>query len=890
MVAPLLLAALLAPAALGPPPPPPARDGGPPGEAVRPDRPGDPIRAARREGPIEVDGLLEEPAWHAAAPFDGFAQLFPEEGRPASERTEVRVLYDDQTLYVGIACHDSRPAEVSRPLGRRDNFPYSDQVGIFIDSMRDRRTAYVFFLNAAGVQSDELLFGDDQENGDWDAVWDGAVSATADGWSAELAIPLSILRFSPAASQTWGFAVKRVVARTHEESVSIQLKRGDRGIVGHFADLTGLDGLEPTQELSLAPYLAARLKARPKYDDGIRNQPRLLDPSADLGLDLRASLGRGLSLQGTLNPDFGQVEADQLQLNLSRYELFFPEKRPFFTQGLDLFQGPAPHNQPSPQQLFYSRRIGLDAPILGAAKVTGRVTDELQVGLVEAVVTGASVPTGFDADHPSRALRLDPRQPFTLAPADALPSLAPAARNFLSAVARWQPSALATFGLSGTSALPLGPRCNGPQANTDPDDASRIRPARCDVLTGNGLALDWNVRSPGGVWFLRGQASGSQYLGGLTDTQVAADGTPLATGRRRTLADGTVLRPGDLGGGAFLAFGKNGGEPWRFDVDVEWESPRLELNAVGYQRTQDELKGRAILRYVRPTGGGPFNSWAALVGGDARWSSDGAVLTSAFAFWELDVELKSFHGLSLYVDASPPAWDRREIDGAAIPLRKPGGWSANLSGWTDQGLPLSVQGNLGGGRNWPLANVRTADYWYLEGAVTWRAHDRVQTDLRIHLEKSAWSARWVDSLSGGDQLIAGLESPNLSVTLRQQLLLTPRLTLQAYAQLFTAAGRYGPYYRAAPRADGRIHTEDFVPESAPTSLPDFREAALNLSAVLRWEYRLGSTLYLVYSRAATQPEWVDTTVRPGYSLRPAGLAHGPAIDTVLLKWSWYWAA
>jgi len=884
MIAPLLLAALLAPAALGPPPPPPARPPRPPAQA------GEPIEAARREGPIELDGRLEEPAWHAAAPFDGFVQIFPDEGRPPGERTEVQVLYDDQTLYVGITCHDSRPGEVARPLGRRDNAPFSDQVIVFVDSLHDRRTAYVFGLNAAGVQFDELLFGDDQENADWDAVWDGAASATAGGWSAELAIPLSILRFSPAASQTWGFAVKRVVARTHEESVSIRLRRGERGIVGRFADLTGLDGLVPTRELSLAPYLAARLRARPRHDDGIRNAPRLLEPSADLGLDLRTSLGPGLSLQGTINPDFGQVEADQLQLNLSTYELFFPEKRPFFTQGLDLFQGPAPHNQPSPQQLFYSRRIGLDAPILGAAKVTGRVADSLQLGLVEAVVTGAGAPAGFDPEHPSRAVRLDPRQPLTLAPASALPALEPAARNFLSAVLRWQPSALATFGLAATSALPLGPRCDGLQANTDPDDPARLRPARCDVLTGNGLALDWNVRSPGGIWFLRGQASASQYLGGLTDVQLDHAGAPLATARRRTLADGTALRPGDLGAGAFLAFGKNGGEPWRFDVDLEWESPRLDLNAIGYQRTQDELKTRAILRYVRPTGGGPFNSWATLVGGDARWSADGSVLTSAVAFWELDLELRSFHGLGIYVDAGLPAWDRREIDGSGLALQKPGGWSFNAWAWTDSGRPLSFSGTVGGGRNWPLAGVRTTAYWFLEGGLTWRAHDRVQTDLRLHLEKTAWSARWVDSLPGGEQLIAGLESPNLSVTLRQQLLLSPRLTLQAYAQLFTAAGRYGPYYRAAPRADGRVHAGDLQAAGAPLDLPDFREAALNLSAVLRWEYRLGSTLYLVYSRAVTQPTWEDSTVRPAYSLRPAGLARGPAVDTVLLKWSWYWAA
>jgi hypothetical protein len=276
--------------------------------------PGQPIRASRAAGPITIDGRLDEECWAAAQPHDGFVQLFPEEGRPASEPTEVRVVYDDRALHVGVRCVDSRAAILARPLGRRDSAPSSDSVAAFIDSNRDQRTAHYFELNAAGVQGDALLFGEDESNADWDAVWDGAVTADAAGWTAEFMIPLSVLRFSTRGDQVRGIGIQRVIARTHEQLVSIPLRRSDRGIVARLADLTGLDGLRPVQELSVAPYLAARLQWRPRSDAW--PTPRVRDPAADLGVDLRASIGRGLALQAAINPDLGQVAADTIQVGL----------------------------------------------------------------------------------------------------------------------------------------------------------------------------------------------------------------------------------------------------------------------------------------------------------------------------------------------------------------------------------------------------------------------------------------------------------------------------------------------------------------------------------------------------------------------------------------------
>jgi len=848
--------------------------------------PGDAVRAVRLQAPLEIDGRLEEPAWDAAPVHDGFAQLFPDEGKAPSERTEVRVLYDDRNLYVGVSCKDSRPGEIRRPLGRRDVIPFSDKVAVFVDSNHDRRTAYVFEVNAAGVQFDELMYGDDQENADWDAIWEVATAAVEDGWSAEFRLPLAIFRFSPTPGQPWALAVRRNLARTREELVSINLKRGERGVVGHFADLTGLDGIEPVQDLSLAPYLASRLTVRPRYADDTRPRPRVADPSADLGLDVRASLGRGLSLQASLNPDFGQVEADQLVQNLSTFELVFPEKRPFFTQGLDLFQGPTPHNQPSPQQLFYSRRVGLDAPILGATKVTGRVSDEVQVGLLQALVAGAAAPAGSTEDRPTRGYRFAPEQPLHFGQAGSYPAIAPATRNFTAAVARWQPAANAAFGLSATNALPIGPACTTTQANGSGD-----RPARCDVLAGSAAALDWNLRSRGSEWFVRGQLSGSAYQGGEFSAQEDPPGTPTSAPARRLLADGTVLRPGDLGWGAFVAFGRNGGEPWRFDVDLEWESPRLELNAVGFQRTQNELRVRPIFRHVRPTGGGPFHSYAQLVGGDLRATTDGALRRrNATLFYANELQLRTFQVFGCEVDLDLPADDVREIDQVGVAFGRPGSYSGNcyLNGDQSRAVYYEVWGGLG--RTLPMAAVRTVDFAWVGALLSIRPHPSLETRLSVSHERNAWPARWVEAGPGvQEQRFGELRAPFVLLAVRQLVHLTPRLTAQVFGQLFVESGRYGPFYAGAARQGGRIPAAGLVPAAEPVENPDFHRTDLALNALLRWDYRVGATAFLVYSRTSRERGLLPAEP-PAHGLGPRGLGRGPTTDTVLLKWTWYWAA
>lgn len=863
--------------------------------AVRAADPGDPVQAVRRDGPVVVDGLLDEPAWAAAPEFDGFVQRFPEESAPPSQRTTVRVLFDDTTLYVGISCQDPRPDLIQRPLGRRDNAPYGDAVTVYIDSVREGRTAFVFSVSAAGVQSDGLQSDDDDYVADWDAVWAGVTAATAGGWSAELGIPLTALRFQDHGEPVFGFAVKRIVGRSHEEDLSIRVPRNARGLVARLQPLAGLAGLAPSADVELAPYAAARLTWAPQYDEAERPQPRLFLPNADVGLDFKSSLGRGLSLQATVNPDFGQVEADQIVQNLTTFEMFFPEKRPFFTQGMDLFRPVAPQGRASPQQLFYSRRIGLDAPILAAAKLSGSLRDGLQVGVVEAFVTGEG--TGNREAHPDRSYRFSPSRPLWFGPRAALPQLTPASQNFLAAVARWQPDPRVSLGTTFTSAALAGPRCTGPESQRDDD----FRPRRCDALAGNAVAADLALRTLDGEWFLRGQVSGSQALGGSPE---------------RTLPDGTQIRRGDLGLGAHAALGRAGGEPWRFELHWEYEAPRLDLNAVGYQRTQNEQVGRAILRWVRPEGGGPFHSYGLMAQGETRYTTDGRGLRRGGQLYAgSEFQLRSFDWFGLEAWHDLAFWDVREVDQAGVdegrraaPLAAglPGDVGGDLWISSNPSRPVALETGFGVQRTLASGALRSVPSWFTWANLVVHPHPRVETRLNLSYNQNAWPARYVvqdrsaPDLREGRVLFAELDSPALSVTLRQLVVLTPRLTLQAYAQLYSSYGRYHRF-RLETAHQGRIRfdgagTEVSDPADDPRTTgwwdnPDFRTGTLNVNVVLRWEYRLGSTLYLVYSRSQGELGYPDGTHDPSPSLaiRPIALGPGPTTDTFLVKWSYWWS-
>ena len=342
------------------------------------------ITATRTDKKIDIDGRLDEPAWREAEPSGNFVQKYPVSDTIPAESTTVKVLYDNKYLYVGVRAYDSEPEGIVGRLSRRDIAAGSDYITVYVDSYLDRKTAYTFKTNPLGVKIDWYIYDDLYSDGDWDAVWDIGTSIDSLGWIAEFSIPFSILRFQNRNSLTFGFEVVRYISRKRETDEWTFIPEDARGFVSFFGKLTGIKQIPTPKNLELLPYGMGRLIREKGESDYFYNA----------GCDIKYGIGSNFILDATVNPDFGQVEADPSQLNLSLFETYFSEKRPFFIEGKDLFK--------THYELFYSRRIG-KAPeyfdvlpediikeqpafttIIGAMKLTGKIKGS-NFGVVEAV-------------------------------------------------------------------------------------------------------------------------------------------------------------------------------------------------------------------------------------------------------------------------------------------------------------------------------------------------------------------------------------------------------------------------------------------------------------------------------------------------------------------------
>jgi hypothetical protein len=348
------------------------------------------ITAVRVNPGIRIDGILDEVFWQKAPRSGDFIQYQPDEGSPASESTFVRVAYDDEALYVGMQMYDSEPDKIVSRLTRRDRWVDGDLVHVIIDSHHDHQTAYAFTVYASGTQRDVYYYNDTWSTEDWDAVWDCATRLTDWGWCAEYKIPFSCLRFTCEENPVWGIYFSRSICRKNELARWLYIPESASGFVSNFGHLKGLHGLNPPERLEVLPYVVSYGETEAKS----AGNPDGWDHSANIGCDVKYGLTSNMTLDATVNPDFGQVEADQTVLNLSAFETWYPEKRPFFVEGGRIFDNYF--------SLFYSRRIGRppsiwpdsvdyyrDRPaattILAAAKVSGKTSGGTSIGILESV-------------------------------------------------------------------------------------------------------------------------------------------------------------------------------------------------------------------------------------------------------------------------------------------------------------------------------------------------------------------------------------------------------------------------------------------------------------------------------------------------------------------------
>src|SRR5262252_3968589 len=352
--------------------------------------------AVRTPEPVTIDGRADDAIWRTAPIIANFVQFSPVEGGPARYRTEAQVAFDDRNFYAFIRAYDPEPAKISSVLARRDVRPPTDQLKIVIDGFHDRRSGFEFAVSPGGVKRDYAIYDDNNEDGSWDGVWDVATRVDSLGWTAEFAIPLSQLRYPSSPTHTFGFGVWRDIERFKERVSWPAYRPSQIGFVSQLGDLTGIDSIPSPRRFDVLPYAVAKNSPLPTADGFERNQ------DFNVGADFKYGLTSNFTLDGTVNPDFGQVEQDPAVLNLGVFETFLDEKRPFFLEGTGVYQFPVNSNQvnTTSEGLFYSRRIGrapqlgdlfgdASSPtfttILGAGKLTGRSSGGLTVGALEAV-------------------------------------------------------------------------------------------------------------------------------------------------------------------------------------------------------------------------------------------------------------------------------------------------------------------------------------------------------------------------------------------------------------------------------------------------------------------------------------------------------------------------
>ncbi|HEX6749155.1 MAG TPA: DUF5916 domain-containing protein [Longimicrobium sp.] len=828
---------------------------------------GNPQRSLRAAAAIQihVDGKLDEEAWATATAAGDFIQQGPNEGQPATQRTEARILFDGEAVYVGMRMHDTHPDSIMAQLTRRDQGSESDGARVFIDSYNDKRTAFVFGLNPRGVKDDFLRYNDGEGvDFDWDAVWDGAAHVDSAGWTAEFRIPLSQLRFNAAtvnAGGRWGLNFRRYLARHGEVDFWAPIPPNSNAFVSLFGELEGLQGMRQAHRLEVLPYVSSRLDRVPSADrthfTGASNF------AGGMGADLKAGLPGGLTLSATINPDFGQVEVDPAVVNLSAFETFFPERRPFFMEGADIFQfgSLSTFNSYGFTQFFYSRRIGrlpqgairLDdvdeehmpdaTTILGAAKVSGKLGG-WSIGLMDALTNRESGDYRIDG--------VDGRYPVE-----------PLTNYFVGRVRR-------DFNRGATV---LGGMVTGVGRDLKGDEFDPYLRSRAAMFGIDGSHA-WHNRD----WTLTGYLAGTRVSG--SEDAIARTQRGAAHYYNRPDADYLEYDPTRTalsGHNAGLSLSHSG--KWDASATYVEVSPGFETNDIGFMNRGDyrAFSTFAGQRMNNPTG--PFRNRTMYIYHNAAWNFGGDVIYNGIGTG-LQAGWKNFWYTSLSAGVSFDRWDDRATRGGPA-IRRAGGWNLNLNTSTDSRKRVSFNAYAGTSSNGDGG-------WNRNGGVgmTYRPTPSVRLSLSPGLSRSRNPVQWITTEEdatatatyGNRYVFASVDATEVSMDTRLDWTFTPTLSLQLFAQPFVSSNDFHDY-----RSLARPRSFEFDPYAVSAD-DDFSFMSLRGNAVLRWEYRPGSTLFFVWQQ---DRNGVDEAGRFNFSDHVGGIFDRGPRNVFLIK-ATYW--
>jgi uncharacterized protein DUF5916 len=816
------------------------------------------VSAERVDHAPVLDGRLDDRAWQSAVPITGLLQRDPDEGRPVSEATEVRIVYDGTALYIGARLFDRDPSRIARRLVRRDSDTPSDEFRLLLDTYHDHRTAFLFAVSPAGVQRDAAA-GNDEDSFDesWDAVWQAVAKVDSLGWTVEMRIPFSQLRFSTTPEQVWGVRFERWIQRKNELALFPFVTKIESGMASRFANLAGLRGVNAPRRMEVLPYTVMRQQFHDPVEQGnpFDNGHTTFSGA---GLDLKAGVAPNFTLDLTANPDFGQVELDPAFVNLTEFEQFLDEHRPFFVEGASIFKfggtGGGINTHFDTPLLFYSRRIGRppqgeptssgdfssmpeNTTILGAAKLSGKTASGWSVGAVEALTAREYAAV---VDTTTGVRRHDEVEPLT--------------NYFATRLKRDLGGGTTTLGIVATA------------TQRDLDRAAM------DFLNSAAYAggVDFQHRWHSQSYSLAGSLSGS-YVRGATaaiqSAQFASDRYYQRPDARRLRYDSTASSLAGLAGDLYL--NKVSGN-WIWSLAGSTMSPGFEVNDLGFQERVDLLAASIAAghRWTKPVG--MFRQASAFLSAKEGWNYDGNRIQRSISGTAYG-RFRNFWEANLGVTYNTAVLDDRLTRGGPL-AAKPSGWSATGEAYTDNRKAMSVYAYGSYSRT-------SAGGWYFSGLpqVTYRPSKALSLSLGVQYDAGWGAAQYVARIRdttatatlGTRYVFAGLRQHSLDASLRANATFSRSLSLQVYALPFTFIGDYAGFKELAARRTYAFNTygrdngstivrngEEYTvdPDGAgPASSftienPDFRSRSFRVNAVLRWEYRPGSTVFLVWSQ------------------------------------------
>jgi hypothetical protein len=796
--------------------------------------------------PPRIDGNLNDPCWEEGIWSGNYRQYMPAENEDPSQKTHLKILYDEENIYVAIRAFDRETEKIDRQLGRRDEFR-GDIVGVCFDSYFDHRTGFEFDLTASGSKIDLILLNDGWDT-NWDAVWYGKTGVEDSAWTAEFQIPLSQLRYGNKEVHTWGLHSWRWINRNQEEDQWNLMPRDNPGNLFSIGELHGISGITRKRKMELLPYISGHLKTF-KSEPG-NPYATGKDWGANMGIDGKLGISSDFTLDFTVNPDFGQVEADPSVLNLTAFEVFYEEKRPFFLEGKNILDFDF-----GSDLLFYSRRIGhqpiyspelneeeyaekiSNTRILGALKLTGKTKKGLSIGIIESLTAREQVEiTGDDG------IRNETVEPLT--------------HYFIARVQK---------DIHAGNTLLGGMFTSTHRSLQDPYLFGINR----EAYTGG---LDFKHFMKNKTFYLDGKMVFS-YLQGdpwaMENLQCASAHYFQRPDADYLMVDSTSHHISGWGGSIKGGKGSNG--KWRYSAGISWRSPGLDLNDVGYLQMADLIEEEMELGYVENEPKGIFRMYQVFLSQTNRWNFGGDFLESR---WGLSLQATfankwQLEGSTMYQGGS---LDTRLLRGGPA-IHMLGFLHDRYSISTDPSRKLSFRTGI----HFHVYEDKISKMSQLFSGITYRLTNALRFSTDVDYTTESDNYQYIDRMLVDQEeryLLGKIDRETLGITLRADLAVTPQFTIQYYGNPYISMGNYRDIkkvsdpesrypdeiyhiYQSGEIQFDEVNNQYHITESSSqrTSFtlenPDFNFRQFRSNLVARWEYKPGSTFYLVWTHGRT---------------------------------------